>query len=221
MATTSTPQLPLQVKGVLFDSDGTLVDSIKPVEDAWVRWCEIAGYPEESDNPRHGHPAAEKIIAIVGEQKAPELIALYQRLEMELAPNATPMPGGVESTAALQNASWCIVTSCDIDLLNARIKAAGIPTPPALCTIEDVTHGKPDPECFQVGAEKLGLDPGECVAIEDSPAGLASAKVAGCITIGLVTTTPRDQIHADIVVDDLSKLRFSVDDGTITIDAAS
>lgn len=59
---------------------------------------------------------------------------------------------------------------------------------------DDVAHSKPDPQTYRLAVEKLGLLPEQCLAIEDTPAGLKSAKYAGLRTLGLTTTTSADQL---------------------------
>ena len=88
-------------------------------------------------------------------------------------------------------------------------------------TADDVQHGKPDPEPFALGAARLGLDPARCLVVEDAPLGLQAAIAAGCATLAVVTTTPRDELHADAVVGDLSEVGFEAGPDGIRVDAAS
>ena len=80
--------------------------------------------------------------------------------------------------------------------------------PSTLVTADDVTHGKPHPEPFLVAAERLGADPKRCLVVEDAPMGLQAAHAAGCVTLAVVTTTPREALDADAIVDDLSAVEF-------------
>jgi sugar-phosphatase len=80
--------------------------------------------------------------------------------------------------------------------------------PSVLITADDVARGKPDPEPFLAAAERMGADPTGCLVVEDAPMGLAAAKAAGCLTLAVVTTTPREDLHADAIVDDLSSVEF-------------
>jgi len=78
---------------------------------------------------------------------------------------------------------------------------------PVIVAADDVTECKPAPEPYLKAAEGLGVEPARCVAIEDSPAGLAAAKAAGMRTIGLTTTSPRHLLtDADIVLDGLHQI---------------
>lgn len=57
--------------------------------------------------------------------------------------------------------------------------AAGLPIPATVVTSDQVTHGKPDPECYRLAARKQGVPTRDCVVVEDAPAGLRAAKAAG------------------------------------------
>ena len=70
---------------------------------------------------------------------------------------------------------------------------------------DDVRQGKPDPEIYRMAAQRLGVDPGECVVIEDAPAGVEAAKAAGMRCIAVTNSVSREQLQgADLVVDSLT-----------------
>ncbi len=84
----------------------------------------------------------------------------------------------------------------------------GIPLPKAMVTADDVIHGKPHPEPYLKGAEVLGLNPAECVVIEDAPAGIRAAHAAGMKVIGLASTyAPSALSEADAVVQKLAQIQ--------------
>ena len=68
---------------------------------------------------------------------------------------------------------------------HARHRAAGLPEAKVFVTAERVKHGKPAPDAYLLGAELLGLAPGDCAVVEDAPAGLLSGLNAGCRTIAV------------------------------------
>jgi HAD superfamily hydrolase (TIGR01509 family) len=73
----------------------------------------------------------------------------------------------------------------------------------------DVTKGKPDPEIYTTAVNKLGLQPGECLVIEDAVNGITAAKAAGCIACGITTGMPKESLveaGADIVIDSFDAL---------------
>jgi sugar-phosphatase len=73
---------------------------------------------------------------------------------------------------------------------------------------EDAERGKPDPQAFLLAAEKLGVQPAECVVIEDAPEGIAAGKAGGMRCIGVTTTRPAERLQeADLVVESLEDER--------------
>jgi len=72
---------------------------------------------------------------------------------------------------------------------------------------EDVIRGKPHPEVYLKAAEKLAIDPSKCVAFEDTPSGVESAKSAGMTVVALTTSYTKEELkEADIVIKDFSEL---------------
>ena len=71
-------------------------------------------------------------------------------------------------------------------------------------TGEQVARGKPDPEAYLTAAHRLGVQPSRCVAIEDSPAGVASAEAAGCVVLAVQNQVPLAAAPGRIVLDDLA-----------------
>ena len=78
----------------------------------------------------------------------------------------------------------------------------------AVVTAVDVTHSKPHPEPYLVGARKAGCLPEECVVFEDSYQGLQAGRAAGAYVVGLSTTNPASEVarYADLVVSSLAEL---------------
>jgi sugar-phosphatase len=101
------------------------------------------------------------------------------------------------------------VTSCTIDLAKARASTAGIVMPQHSVTFDQVTLGKPHPEPFLLGAERINIGPENCWGIEDAPGGVRAAKSAGCTVAAVLTTHERDELteadhHLETLVDLLS-----------------
>ena len=130
------------------------------------------------------------------------------------------LPGAVEALASLACAKNAIATSCTVPLAHARIAAAQLVPPSVLVTADDVAHGKPHPDPFLEAARRLGVDPRRCLVVEDAPKGLEAARAAGCFTLAVVTTTPREALDADAIVADLSEVRFEVDDDGVRVSLA-
>ncbi len=100
-------------------------------------------------------------------------------------------------------------------------------TPPTyLVTAEDVTHGKPDPECYLLGRSRLGLEnKSDFLVVEDAPSGIRAGKAAGFKVIGLLTTHSLQQIRdagADWIVNDLRDVTLrSCDAGLVQIEISN
>ena len=95
--------------------------------------------------------------------------------------------------------------------------AAGLDVPAVLVTADDVAHGKPDPDVFLQAARRLGVEPSDCLVVEDAPAGLAAARAAGMASLAVLTSTPRAELEADAVVTDLSEVCWQVGDDGISL----
>jgi mannitol-1-/sugar-/sorbitol-6-phosphatase len=200
-----------EVSAVLFDMDGTLVDSRAVVERTWTDWALKNGLdPEFIIRFAHGRPTMDTV-----RETAPHLdpareagILLAQE---ELDPTVVAnIPGAIEAVAAArQHAKWAVVTSATQRLAHMRLKMGGFPDPPVLVSADDIVNGKPDPEGFLKAALALGISPADCLVFEDTPAGLLAGTSAGAAVIGLATTFAAHDLPAETVVPDLLSVRFS------------
>jgi mannitol-1-/sugar-/sorbitol-6-phosphatase len=195
-------------EAVLFDMDGTLIDSTPAVMRAWTVWAGEMGLTEEELGRHHGVPSAGVVRAVLPPDRQQAAIDRINELELADVGDIVVLPGAAEALKALVEVKNAIATSCNRPLAWARIRAAGLQPPSTLVTADDVTNGKPDPEPFLLAAEKLGVDPRRCLVVEDAPMGLKAAHGAGCSTLAVVTTTPREALDADAIVDDLSAVEF-------------
>lgn len=195
-------------KGLLFDNDGVLVDSHQAANDAWSLWAAEYAPGFVWDVPENaGMRAEDKVRRLV----VPELFEAandrINQLEQDTAHETLALPGAVTLLHSLPADTWTICTSANPNLGRARITAAGLPVPPQLVTAADVTSGKPAPDPYLLGAERLGLDPSDCVVFEDALAGVQAAIAAG---VGLVIGVSERALEteADLVVKDLEGITF-------------
>jgi sugar-phosphatase len=201
----------LRVRGVLFDNDGVLIDSTASVE---LAWRTFAGW--------YGLPAADLLAGVHGRRSRDVIEQYADRLpvsvEVALARllgdvagegPMTVLPGAAALLGSLPPRGWAVVTSGTRGVAGSRLATGGLPTPPVLVSADDVPAGKPDPAPYRIAAERLGLSPADCLAIEDAPAGLASARAAGCHTLALLTTHPRAALTADHHTPDLTTVRIT------------
>ncbi|MEJ5915875.1 HAD-IA family hydrolase [Pseudokineococcus sp. 1T1Z-3] len=205
---------------VLFDMDGTLVDSTPSVERCWRRWAQEMDVDLERLLGWHGVPARAIAEALVPPEQVETAAARIAALELEDTDGIVPLPGALEALAALPAGRAAIATSCTRPLALARLRAAQVQAPEVLVTVDDVVRGKPDPAPFLLAAERLGVDPARCLVVEDAPAGVAAARAAGCATLGVTTTTPAGELAADVVVRDLSRVRLLLAEDGVTVVAA-
>ncbi len=204
---------------VIFDMDGTLIDSTPAVLRAWAQWAVEHELPAERLEGFHGVPSAGVVRAVLPPERTAAAIERINELELTDVHDIVVLPGAAEALSGLPAAQIAIATSCTTPLAAARIAACGLQAPAVLVTASDVKHGKPAPDPFLLAAERLGVDPGECLVVEDAPKGLQAAKAAGCATLAVVTTTPRAELDADLVVPDLSAVRWQSRDGRIYLSA--
>jgi sugar-phosphatase len=191
---------------VLFDMDGTLVDSTSAVERSWATWGAEYGLTRSVLEAGHGQPAAQLVRTVLGADRVDEGLRRIADLELRDVADIKVLPGAAELLSALPADRAAIVTSATRELASARIAAAGLAAPAVLVTFDDVTNGKPDPEPFLTGAARLGIDPTRCLVVEDAPAGIAAARAAGCATLAVTTTSRRADLPADLVVDNLTQV---------------
>jgi sugar-phosphatase len=186
----------------LFDMDGTVVNSIAAAERVWADWAHRQGLDVATFLPTiHGVRAIETIarLALPGVDPMREADALLQA-EAADVDGIHPIAGATAFLASLPPERWAIVTSAPRELALLRIAAAGIPLPAILVAAEDVSRGKPAPDCFRLAAERLGVDARDCLVFEDAPAGISAAEAAGAAVVVISATHrhPLQTPHAAI-----------------------
>jgi sugar-phosphatase len=173
------------VDAVLFDMDGTLVDSDAVVERVWAVFCRE--YDVDLDAllaVAHGLPGDTTIRRFRPDLPEPDVRALNEcllALETADLDGVVATPGAHDLIATLERAGvpWAVVTSANQKLAVARLTAAGIAVPDVLVTTDDIERGKPDPEGYRLGAALLGVDPTRTLVVEDTVPGLAAGRAAG------------------------------------------
>ncbi|MDR6692479.1 sugar-phosphatase [Microbacterium sp. 1154] len=195
---------------VLFDLDGTLVDSTASVVRSWRRFAEHFDVPMQALHANHGQPARTLVSLLLPAERGAEAIAHVTDLEVTDAAGLTPVRGAAAFFASVPADRRAIVTSGSVPIATARLAAAGYEHPDVFVTVDDVVHGKPHPEPFLLAAERLGVDPARCLVVEDAPAGIAAARAAGCAVIALTGTTAEEELAADLLIDGLDAVRLEV-----------
>ncbi|MFO1049927.1 MAG: HAD-IA family hydrolase [Geminicoccaceae bacterium] len=181
---------------LLFDMDGTIVNSIAAAERVWIAWAERHGLDLDAFMPTiHGVRGIETItrLALPGIDPAAEAEAILEA-EMADVDGVEPIYGAARFLASLPPDRWAIVTSSPRRLALRRLAAAGLTVPAVLVTAEDVERGKPAPDCFLLAAERLGQNIEDCLVFEDAPAGIAAAEAAGA-AVAVVTVTHKHALE--------------------------
>ena len=210
------------VDAILFDIDGTLVDSTGAVERAWRTFTAAHGIDaDELLSISHGRRSADTIAQFLPPEETDSAVAELDALEMADLDDVVALPSVAELIGSLPPQRWAAVTSGNRELMIKRLGAAGLPTPSVLVTAEDVNDGKPHPEGFLLAARSLGFSPDRCLVIEDAPSGVEAGLATGGPTVAVATSHPAAALQAaTAVVDTLAQLRLEVvDDGLhITIE---
>lgn len=221
--------LPLLVDGVLLDMDGTLIDSGSSAERSWNRVLAEHGSDVRFGPDHHGLPGMHVLGKIFPDMPLDQRRAAFERieaLEIEDAGAITILPGTERLLAELDSISraldrpcWTIVTSCTMPLFRARWARTGLPAPETVVTADQLERGKPFPEPYLLGAQRLGVDAGACLVLEDSIGGLEAARAAGSTAIAVTTTTPAGSLAplAGALVTSLDDLETDAHDGRVRI----
>ncbi|MER9684440.1 HAD-IA family hydrolase [Mesorhizobium sp. M0139] len=206
----------------LFDMDGTVLNSIASAERVWAAWALKHGLDVEAFLPTiHGVRAVETItrLALPGVDPVHEAFVLLQA-ESDDVEGVLPIAGAVRFLNALPAERWAIVTSAPRPLALLRMRAAGIPVPALVVAAEDVSHGKPAPDCFLLAAKRLGVDIGDCLVFEDAPAGIAAAEAAGASVMVISATHQHPMTTQHNSIGGYETVSIAIDDsGWMTLGA--
>jgi HAD superfamily hydrolase (TIGR01509 family) len=180
---------------VLFDLDGTLVDTVQTRIDAWLEALEQSGYATTREvlTPMiglDGRRLAGEIAALAGRpidearsEKIDKLSGeIYERMN-----RPRPLPGVAEVVAAIEAAgiTWAIATSSRKDQVKTSVDALGLDDEPTIIDASHVKNAKPEPDLLLYAAEEEGVDPARCWYVGDSTWDMVSAVAAGMIAIGV------------------------------------
>lgn len=193
------------VRALLLDMDGTLVDSHLSVERSWRHWARRYGVdPEEVVAVCHGATGDQTMRRFRSDLDDATIAAENAaHLEMEThdVSDVTASTGALDLLDACARLAlpWAVVTNANTPLARARLGAAGI-DPAHLVSVDDVEVGKPDPASYRLGAQRLGVPIEECLVVEDSATGAAAGRAAGA----RVAVLRAD--GGDLRIEDLSEL---------------
>lgn len=186
----------LQVRGILFDLDGVLVDSTPCVTRVWRAWAVEHGLdPDYVVHVGHGRLSIETIQTVAPGLDAEKENIEVERRELNDTEGVVVFDGVASLLRSLPPDAWTVVTSGTRPLATKRLQVAGLPIPARFVTADDVTNGKPNPEPYLKGAEYLGFPATECLVIEDAPSGIRAARTAGMKVLAVPTTYSVEELH--------------------------
>ncbi|KIY48769.1 HAD-like protein [Fistulina hepatica ATCC 64428] len=232
-ATTTPITVQMNAKVVLFDMDGTLIDSSPAVTAAW-QLLKATGY-DFLDLPHilasaHGYrtiDALRKWCMIDDEVLLRKEVVRFEEAILSNASNTDgggiiALPGVKDLLHAIQadrpdeNQGWTTHFYA-----SRALPAAGLKTPLNFVTAESVNQGKPAPDPYLLGARLSGVDPRQCIVVEDAPTGIRSGKAAGCLVLATCTSHTRaalEKENPDFLVGDLSHVTASrTPDGGVSL----
>ncbi|MEE9201333.1 MAG: HAD family phosphatase [Candidatus Brocadiales bacterium] len=218
--TPTTPfKMPGDLRAVLLDMDGVVIDGMPYHQKAWKEAFATVGM-EVTDTDiylKEGMDQVETVMELCGEkgvslgnEDIKRVINLKNRVLKSIF-KVRLIPGCTEflSRLKLRGYKLALVTGTNRDVVEKILceKAALKGVFDVVVTAATAARKKPDPEPYLKGVELLGADRGHCLAIENSPAGISSAKRAGLMCLALTTSLPADHLkEADGVFGSLKEL---------------
>jgi HAD superfamily hydrolase (TIGR01509 family) len=205
-----------RLRGVIFDMDGVLVDSEPFIAEAAIRMFAERGHalrPGDfhpfvgmGEDRFLGGPAEARGIVLDLPAAKERTYALYLDL---IRGRLGALAGAREFALAQRGRGLRLAVASSADSIKVAGNLAEVALPEgtfaAVVTGSDVARKKPAPDIFVEAARRLGLDPADCLVVEDAPAGVVAAKAAGCRCLGLTTTFPPEQLPgADWTAPDLA-----------------
>jgi sugar-phosphatase len=210
---------PRQLRGraVLFDMDGTLVDSTAVVERIWAAFAaEYRVGLDELLAYAHGRQTLDTLRRFLPPGADADAVAAgLESVEHDDVAGIVEIAGARQLLAQLRGAPTAVVTSAPRELAVRRMRTAGLPEPSVLVAAEDVSRGKPHPDGYLLAADRLDVRAAECVVLEDAGPGIDAGLAAGArvLVVGAAATGQRDLPRAANLLD----VRATVRDGWITL----
>jgi len=203
----------IQCSAFLFDLDGVLVDSRAVVERVCRLWAARLGIDSDALlRVAHGRRTRDTVRIVAPHADAEQEVAWIDNAELLDTEGLVEVAGVRRFLTSLPAGAWAVVTSCGPDLARLRLSSVGLPIPAVVVSSDDVSKGKPAPDGYRLGAQRLGVDPASCVVFEDAPPGIAAGLAAGARVVALRTTHPQaDFAGATAVIPDFTAARLQRD----------
>lgn len=216
--------LAINLNAALFDVDGTIIDSTDAIGDFWRDFGKDKPYfnAQEVIDVSHGWRTFDAVAKYAPDFAIPELVKeLEGSVPDKYGSKAKEIPGSpalVRQILALKTNNnkqrVAVATSGTYDMATKWFKIINLEKPEVFITAESVSNGKPHPEPYLQGRERLGYKATDksVVVFEDAPAGITSGQKAGCLVIGIASTYDAETVKgfgADIVVPDLTQVKVN------------
>ena len=190
---------------VLFDLDGTLVDTVETRIAAWLRALEEASLPTNREQLApliglDGKRLAKEVAAVAGspidEARAEEIDHLSGEIYEKLNRSPRPLSGVRRLVEAIEarHIKWAIATSSRKAQVAKSVAALGLAAEPTIVDASHVEHAKPEPDLLLLAARQLGVAPGRCWYVGDSTWDMVSAVAAGMVAIGVTAGSAVDSV---------------------------
>jgi sugar-phosphatase len=198
----------IQCDAVLFDLDGVLVNSAECIANHWRQWAlDHQLDPIQVLRLAQGRRTLETVRLAAPVLDAEQEAAAIEAAEAVDTQGLVKIDGAARLIQSIPDGAWAVVTSGSRNTALNRLAFGGIPIAPVLIAAEDVKFGKPDPQPYLLAAQKLGVAPAKCLVVEDSPAGVRSARNAGMGVVAVASThAPAELAAADVVARQLNSI---------------
>jgi HAD superfamily hydrolase (TIGR01509 family) len=212
--------------GLVFDLDGTLVDTVPARIDGWLEALEGAGIAASReqvapmigmDGKRLARIAAEAIGRRLSDDETEAIDRAAGAAFDRRNPAPRPLPGVAKMIATLDQLAvpWLIATSSRAEQVTRSVEALGLATPPAIVDGSQVLRAKPAPDLLLLAAERLGVEAARCWAVGDSTWDVRAATAAGmpavCLTAGsAVSGETLSEAGAALVASTLDELALAL-----------
>ncbi|HEX6703392.1 MAG TPA: HAD family phosphatase [Albitalea sp.] len=213
----------MTTSALLFDLDGTLIDSMPHHNTAWEEWHRRRDLPFDGDAffaATAGRANAEIMRTLVPGRTAEDYTAMADEKETlyrEIATRSLELIPGFEALRAVARAGGmklAICTASTPENMALAFERFGLDSHmDTVVSPADGMRGKPHPDIFLEAARRLGVPPAECIVFEDAPLGIEAARRAGMPAVALTTTLPAEEFQAFdnvlTIVPDFSSLELA------------
>jgi len=195
------------MRAIAIDFNGTLSDDEPVLARVYEELFAELGRPitrEQYFEQLAGHTDEEMLLRWFGESREEWIAERIARYNALVADGSTVDAGTRAAVRyAARHLPVGVVSAAALAEIGPVVDAAGIrDCLTAIVSQDDVTRGKPDPECYLLGAARLGVEPAELVVLEDTDVGVAAAKAAGARVVGLTRTLGAERMAAaDLLVE--------------------